>query len=101
MGNIVGVLALLLSAASFVIMFITLFEKRQMCRRRIACRLIKTTSIVVGLIGFLAAAGQLFDAPKLHHWMGTVGMALNTALCLLLLSVCVGWLAHLVEQHTP
>ena len=101
MSNIVGLMALLLSAASFVVMFVTLFEKRDMSRRRVACRLIKIVSMAVGLVGFMAASGQILEAPKLYHWMGTVGMALNTALCLLLLAVCVGWIAHLIEQHRP
>lgn len=101
MNSVIGLLALLLSAASFVVMFVTLFEKKTICRKRITCRLIKVTSISVGMVGFLAAAGQLLDAEKLHHWTGSVGMALNTALCLVLLSICVGWLAHLVEQNIP
>lgn len=99
--NIIGILALFISAATFIVMFITLFEKRSMCRRRFACRLIKVVSIGVGIVGFMSAAGQIFESPRLHHWVGTVGMALNTALCVMLLSICVGWLAHLIEQHTP
>lgn len=54
---------------------------------------IATSSALVGLIAVLAILGQVFEVARMHHWIGTVGMAFNTALCFVLLAL--NWLVFL------
>ena len=61
--------------------------------QRIVLVSITVSSALVGLIAVLAILGQVFEVVRMHHWLGTVGMAVNTALCFVLLAL--NWLVFL------
>lgn len=99
MGDAVQLLTLLIAVASFLLMVVATFRKQTPMVRLTACKTVKAICVAVGIIAILAGAGQLSGATPLFHWGGNVGMALNTAICLLALALCIGWLADIIEKQ--
>ena len=66
---------------------------------RISCNVVALASICVIAIGALNLIGHLLGIPQKFQW-GTIGMAMSTAIALILLGACDLVLAIIVENKT-